>query len=63
MARDAELIKLRDQRIREVYDRMRAKRKNGKPVHTVAYILDHISREIAFVSVKTIESVLYRSAH
>lgn len=59
MARDQGLLDLRDKRIRQVYERMRAKRKNGKPVYTIAYILEHISTQHVFVSVKTIERVLY----
>lgn len=61
MARDLELIKLRDKRIHEVYDRMRAKKAQGKRVHTVEYILHVISTEHVFVSVETIKRVLYTS--
>lgn len=59
MARDPELLKLRDARIHEVYARLRAKRHNGKPEHTVAWIIEHISTKHVFVSNKTVEKVLY----
>lgn len=59
MPRDNELVKLRDQRIRDVYERMRKRKRNGKPIHTVAYILDVISTEHVFISVKMIERVIY----
>ena len=59
MARDLELLKLRDKRILEVYDRMRKKRRGGAAVHTVEYIIWYISTEVAFVSKRTIERVIY----
>lgn len=59
MPRDQELIKLRNKRIRDVYETMRAKRTNGRPTYTVAYIINEISRKHVFVSPKVIERVLY----
>ncbi len=59
MARDPELIKLRDRRIREVFERMRSKRVAGKRVYTTEYILHHISTEHVFVSTKVVERVVY----
>lgn len=59
MPRDKDLIKLRDERIRQVYESMRAKRINGRAQYTVAFILSEISRKHVFVSVKVIERVLY----
>lgn len=59
MARDRELLRLRDHRIREVFDRMSAKRVGKKRVYTTEYILHHISTEHVFVSTKVIERVVY----
>lgn len=59
MARDKELLKLRDARIREVYERMRSKRVGGKRMYTSEYIVHHISTEHVFVSAKVIERVIY----
>lgn len=59
MPRDQELVQLRNKRIRETYDTMRAKRINGRPAYTVAFILNEISRKHVFVSVKVIERVLF----
>lgn len=61
MARDAELIKLRDARIREVYERMRKKRTNGKPIYTVDHIIFVISTEHVFISPERIRRILYSS--
>lgn len=61
MPRDKDLIKLRDERIRQVYESMRSKRINGRPQYTLAFILSEISRKHVFVSVKVIERVLYAS--
>jgi hypothetical protein len=62
MARDTELIALRNRRIRQVYDTMRALRTaSGKPKHTVEYILEKISREHVYISVERIKAILYRS--
>jgi hypothetical protein len=59
MARDPELLKLRDKRIREVFDRMRAKRSGGKRMYTSEYIVHHISTEHVFISTRVIERVIY----
>lgn len=59
MARDPELIKLRDQRIREVFERMSSKRVGRKRKYTTEYILHHISTEHVFISTKVIERVVY----
>lgn len=59
MPRNNDLIKLRDERIRQVYESMRAKRVNGRPMYTVQFILNEISRKHAFVSIRVIERVLY----
>lgn len=59
MPRDPELIKLRDQRIREVYERMRSARMNGKPKYQLPYILEVISTRHVFISTRSIERVLF----
>lgn len=59
MARDKELLALRDARIRKVYEQMRRKRKGGRPVYTVDYILYVISTKHVFVSVRQIRRVLW----
>lgn len=59
MPRDKELLALRDARIRKVYDTMRRKRKGGRPVYTVEYILYVISTRHVFISVRQIRRVLW----
>mgnify|MGYP000918232813 CR=1 FL=1 len=64
MARDKELIALRDKRVRSLYERYRKKRtRNGARMHTVEWILEHISRhptEGVFISVERIKRIIYR---
>lgn len=55
MARDKELQALRDKRIRELYVKLREKH----PGRRIDDILREISQEHVFVSVHTIERVLY----
>lgn len=55
MARDKELMRLRDERIRELYVKLRAKH----PGRRIDDIIREISQEHVFVSTHTIEQVLY----
>lgn len=52
-------MKLRDKRIREVFERMSAKRVAGKRRYTSEYIIYHISTEHVFMSAKVVERVVY----
>lgn len=59
MARDAELLKLRDARIRLLYEKMRSKKgNNGRRLHTTEYILREIAGDV-FITTRSIERVLY----
>lgn len=59
MARDPELLKLRDARIRKVFNRMSTTRVGGRRKYTSEYIIHHISTEHVFVSTKVVERVVY----
>jgi hypothetical protein len=64
MARDKNLIALRDKRVRTLYERYRRKRTaNGARKHTVEWILEHISSdevEGVYISVERIKKIIYR---
>lgn len=61
MARNPELIKLRDARIREVFFRMSSQRIGKRRRYTTEYIVYYISSKCAFVSPKVVEKVLFGS--
>ena len=59
MARNPELIRLRNERIRQVFERMSAQRVKGRRRYTVDHIIYRISTEHAWVSSKVVERVLF----
>lgn len=59
MARNPELVKLRNARIREVFARMSAQRIGHRRRYSTEFIIHHISSKYAFVSPKVVERVLF----
>lgn len=59
MARDTELLKLRDKHIRNDFDRLSGQRtKEGRRKYTVEYVIWQLSRSY-YLSEKTVERVVY----